>query len=40
MNVPRLNIEELYETKKKIDLSRVETYNKFRMFNFKRIISR
>lgn len=28
MDVPRLNIEELYETKKRIDLSRVETYNK------------
>jgi hypothetical protein len=28
MNVPRLNIEELYETKKKIDLNRLETYNK------------
>ena len=28
MDVPRLNIEQLYETKKKIDLNRVEIYNK------------
>jgi|TARA_B110000971_G_scaffold184366_1_gene192080 hypothetical protein len=28
MDVPRLNIEDLYETKKKIDLNRVEIYNK------------
>jgi hypothetical protein len=28
MDVPRLNIEELYETKKKIDLNRVDIYNK------------
>lgn len=28
MDVPRLNIEELYETKKKIDLNRVDMYNK------------
>jgi hypothetical protein len=28
MDFPRLNIEELYETKKKIDLNRLEIYNK------------
>lgn len=28
MEFPRLNIEELYETKKKIDLNRVDIYNK------------
>jgi hypothetical protein len=28
MDFPRLNIEELYETKKKIDLNRLEMYNK------------